>query len=60
MKIEKPGGYCYHVDGRNKKSLRKFASLKVVPSGEVSNFLLEDYDALLMFMKSELQKKKLT
>lgn len=31
----------------------------VNPSGEVSNFLVEDYDAVLSFMNAETQRKKL-
>jgi hypothetical protein len=34
-------------------------SLLVNPSGEVSNFLQEDYEGVLIFMKSEKQKKQL-
>jgi hypothetical protein len=34
-------------------------SRKVNPSGEVSNFLVEDYDAVLSFMNAETQRKKL-
>ena len=30
----------------------------VDPSGEVSNFLVEDYDAVLKFMNVEKQNKK--
>lgn len=30
----------------------------VVPSGEVSNFLPEDYDAILKFMNAETQNEK--
>ena len=37
----------------------KITSLFVNPSGEVSNFLVEDYDAVLSFMNAETQKKKL-
>jgi hypothetical protein len=33
---------------------------QVVPSGGVSNFLKEDFDALLKFMNAEMQKKKLS
>ncbi len=32
---------------------------KVNPSGEVSNFLVEDFDAVLKFMSAETQKKRL-
>ena len=32
--------------------------LKVHPSGEISNFLLEDYEAVLKFMNGGMQKKK--
>lgn len=32
----------------------------VVPTGEVSNFLPEDFDAVLSFMDAETQKKKLS
>jgi len=32
----------------------------VVPPGGVSNFLLEDFDAVLKFMNAEVQKKKLS
>ena len=32
---------------------------RVVPSGEVSNFLAEDFDAVLRFMDAEKSKKKL-
>ncbi len=31
----------------------------VIPSGEVSNFLLEDYEAVTKFMSVETQKKKI-
>ena len=31
--------------------------LKVTPSGVVSNFLLEDFEAVLKFMNAELDKK---
>lgn len=31
---------------------------KVTPSGEMSNFLLEDYEAIIKFMSAEMQKKK--
>jgi len=31
----------------------------VTPSGEMSNFLPEDYDAVLSFMNAEKHKKKL-
>lgn len=31
----------------------------VDPSGEVSNFLIKDYDAVLNFMNVEKRKKKL-
>lgn len=30
---------------------------QVVPSGGVSNFLLENFDAVLKFMNAEMQKK---
>jgi len=30
----------------------------VIPSGEVSNFLLEDYEAMMKFMSAEIQGKK--
>jgi len=30
---------------------------QVVPAGEVSNFLLEDFEAVLKFMNAEMQKK---
>jgi hypothetical protein len=30
----------------------------VVPTGGVSNFLLEDFETLLKFMNAEMQKKK--
>jgi len=30
----------------------------VVPTGVVSNFLLEDFEAVLKFMNAEMQKKK--
>jgi len=30
----------------------------VIQSGEMSNFLLEDYDAVLNLMNAETQKKK--
>jgi hypothetical protein len=30
----------------------------VVPTGEVSNFLPEDFDAVLTFMNVDIQKKK--
>jgi hypothetical protein len=33
-------------------------SFGVNPSGEVSNFLLEDYEAALKFMDAETQKSK--
>ena len=33
--------------------------LPVENPGEVSNFLVEDYDAVLSFMNAETQKKKL-
>jgi hypothetical protein len=32
----------------------------VVPTGDVSNFLFKDYDAVLEFMNAETQKKKLS
>jgi hypothetical protein len=31
----------------------------VNPTGKMSNFLLEDYDAVLKFMNAEMPKKKL-
>jgi hypothetical protein len=31
----------------------------VTPSGEMSNFLLKDFEAVVMFMNAENQKKKL-
>jgi hypothetical protein len=34
--------------------------LLVDPTGEVSNFLFEDFDAVLKFMNAEMQKKKLS
>jgi hypothetical protein len=33
---------------------------QVAPTGEVSNFLLEDFDAVLKFMNAKMQKKKLS
>jgi len=30
----------------------------VHPSGEVSNFLIEDYDAVTKFMDAEMEKKR--
>ncbi len=32
---------------------------KVNPSGEVSNFLIEDYDTVFKFMSDETHKKRL-
>jgi hypothetical protein len=31
----------------------------VIPTGEMSNFLVEDFDAVLNAMNAEAQKKKL-
>jgi hypothetical protein len=33
---------------------------QVAPTGEVSNFLAEDYESVLKFMNAEVQKKKLS
>jgi len=35
------------------------ATVFVDPAGEMSNFLIEDYDAVLKFMNTGMPKKKL-
>ena len=35
------------------------SQLSVHPSGEVSNFLLEDFDAVAKFMRADTQKRKI-
>ena len=37
----------------------QFLPFKVENPGEVSNLIVEDYDAVLSFMNAETQKKKL-
>ncbi len=39
-------------------SYRSFV-LNVIPGGEMSNFLFDDYEAILKFMNAEKQKKTL-
>jgi hypothetical protein len=49
----------YLVDGIQHNYFCTPLSL-VVPTGAVSNFLLEDFMAVLKFMDAEIQKKKLS
>jgi hypothetical protein len=43
----------------NQRFTESYLFLKVENHGEVSNFLVEDYDAVLSFMNAETQNKKL-
>lgn len=38
---------------------RAFLSISVIPGGEVSNFLLEDYVAVLKFMNTDTKKPQM-
>lgn len=43
---------------QNRLTINLLSGFLVAPTGELSNFLLEDFDAVLKFMNAKMQKKK--